>query len=202
MRAIFFDLDGTLLRFSKPYRDVLADAFESVCGAVRDEWLDAYDEAFRVLFAACESDPVRRAFARTGAPAEPDAFAGTLLEREIAACSPPSNVHADLERLADRDRHVLGVLTNGVSDWQRRKLRAHGLDRHFDAVVASYDRGVGAHKPATAPYRAAEDRLPADDYVMIGDSEDDVAGASRAGWRARRYDGGGFGALLDALGGE
>lgn len=198
MNAIFFDLDGTLLQLSKPYRTVLASAFESVCGESREEWLDAYDAAFWELFAECEPDPVRRAFDRTGAPAEPNAFASALLEREIAACRPPTNVHEDLARLTDC--HGLGVLTNGVPDWQRRKLRAHDLDRHFDAIVTSY--GVGAHKPAPAPFHAAENRLPADDYAMVGDGDADVAGAERAGWRIHRYDGGGFESLPDALGWE
>ena len=34
MRAIFFDLDDTLLRFTRPYEDLLADAFRDVHGEV------------------------------------------------------------------------------------------------------------------------------------------------------------------------
>jgi putative hydrolase of the HAD superfamily len=140
---------------------------------------------------------VARAFGAVGddlsAPAS--ALATALLEREIDACRPPADAHAHLGRLAEE--HTLGVLTNGVHSWQTAKLRTHDLDRYFEAVVASYD--VGAHKPAPEVFAAAERRLPGEEYVMVGDAESDVAGARRAGWTARRYRGGGFGDLLDAL---
>jgi putative hydrolase of the HAD superfamily len=118
-----------------------------------------------------------------------------LFERELAACEPPAGAGADLGRLAGS--HRLGVLTNGVPAWQRAKLDASGLAEHFDAVVVSYE--AGAHKPAAAPYRLAEERLPADAYAMVGDSDDDVEGAAAAGWSARRYEGEGFGDLPASL---
>lgn len=195
MKAIFFDLDGTVLRFTREYREVLADAFGEVTGEARESWLDAYDGAFYEAFRDCEPDPVRGAFARVECDAPPDALARALLDCEIEACEPPGGVHADLERLGADYR--LGVLTNGVPEWQRAKLRAHDLTEHFDAVVVSYE--VGAHKPALAPFEAAEDRLLADAYAMVGDDDADVEGARRAGWAAYRYAGGGFGDLPDAL---
>jgi putative hydrolase of the HAD superfamily len=195
VRAIYFDLDGTLLHLARPYRDVLAGAFEAVAGEVREGWLDAYDEAFLDLFRACEPSPVRRAFAAVDCGGDPDALVAALRDREVEACRPPGNAGADLARLAET--HRLGVLTNGVPEWQRRKLRENGLAGHFDAVVASYD--VGAHKPDAAPFRAAEDRLPADAYAMVGDADADVDGARAAGWTAHRYDGGGFGDLPGAI---
>jgi putative hydrolase of the HAD superfamily len=196
VNAIVFDLDGTLLDFSGEYRAVVADAFEAVAGETREQWLDTYDEAFFDAFERCEPDPVRTAFARTDCGADPDALAAALLEREIEAWGPPENVHADLERLgAD---HRLGVLTNGVADWQRAKLDAHDLLEQFDTVVASYE--AGAHKPAVEPFEVAERRLGADAYAMVGDDDADIEGATRAGWTAHRYRGGGFGDLPDALG--
>ncbi|WP_254521447.1 HAD family hydrolase [Natrinema caseinilyticum] len=195
MTAIVFDLDGTLLRTSRDYRDVLADAIADVRGDAPQEWLTAYDEAFFEQFSALEPDPVRRAFARIDDCADPEPYANALLEREIESLSPPRNAHEDLDRLAET--YALGVLTNGVRDWQLAKLRAHGLETYFDAVVASYE--VGAHKPDAPPYRLLEDRLPADRHGLVGDSDADVDGATNAGWAASRYDGGGFGELPGTL---
>ncbi|MFC4248992.1 HAD family hydrolase [Natribaculum luteum] len=195
MRAILFDLDGTLLRLTREYHDLLAETFETVCGTVDDGWLEAYDEAFYDLFAACEPDPVRRAFDRVEGASDPDALAATLREREAEACEPPAGAAADLERLAAS--YDLGVLTNGVPEWQRYKLRAHDLERYVDVVVSSYE--AGAHKPNVAPYRLAERRLPADAHAMVGDADADVRGAQKAGWAAHRYDGGGFGDLPDTI---
>ncbi|WP_254531905.1 HAD family hydrolase [Natrinema gelatinilyticum] len=195
MTAIVFDLDGTLLCTSRNYRDLLASAIADVRGDAPEEWLEAYDEAFFEHFSALEPDPIRRAFARIDGCTDPEPYANALLEREIESLSPPQNAHEDLERLAET--YDLGVLTNGLRDWQLAKLRAHDLDTYFDAVVTSYE--VGAHKPDTPPYRLLEDRLPADRYGMIGDSDTDVDGATNAGWTAARYDGGGFGDLPQGL---
>lgn len=195
-KAIFFDLDGTLLRFDRPYRELLAETFTAVEGEVREAWLERYTDAFFELFGACEPDPVERAFASTDAPSSPTALAEALHVRERAACRPPEAVHDDLERLSES--HALGVLTNGLPGWQRAKLREHDLERHFDVVVATYE--VGAHKPNVAPFRVAEERLPARAYAMVGDADADVEGAEAAGWAAYRYTGSGFGELPAALG--
>lgn len=189
MTAIVFDLDGTLLQFDRPYRDVLSGAIKSVRGTVPDGWIDAYNEAFFESFSAHEPDPARRAFDRLDGCTDPDPYAHALLEHEIAAASPPERARADLERLGDQ--HTLGVLTNGVRPWQLAKLRAHDLESCFDAVVASYE--VGAHKPDPKPFRAIERRLEADRFLIVGDSDADVDGAAAAGWTSHRYDGGGFG---------
>jgi HAD superfamily hydrolase (TIGR01549 family) len=83
-----------------------------------------------------------------------------------------------------RGRFRLGLVTNGPSDQQRRKLAHTGLAEHFDAVVASCDIGVG--KPEPAIFAAALDALgvAAADAVMVGnDKGRDVGGAAAAGIR-------------------
>ncbi|MBZ6494902.1 HAD family hydrolase [Natrinema longum] len=195
MTAIVFDLDGTVLHTDREYRDLLANAIADVRGDAPAEWLETYDEAFFELFSACDPDPIRRAFARIDGCTDPEPYVRALHEREIESLSPPENAHTDLERLAES--FELGVLTNGLREWQLAKLRAHDLEAYFDAVVASYE--VGAHKPDAAPYRTLEERLPAARYGMVGDSESDVDGAKNAGWSAHRYEGGEFGALAADL---
>ena len=194
-KAIFFDLDGTLLRFDRPYRELLAETFTAVAGEVREAWLEQYSNAFFELFGACEPKPVARAFASIDVPSRPAALAEELHRRERAACQPPEAVHDDLDRLSET--YALGVLTNGLPEWQRAKLREHGLERHFDVVVATYE--VGVHKPDVAPFRVAEERLPARAYAMVGDADADVEGANAAGWGAYRYTGSGFGELPGTL---
>ncbi|MFD1647567.1 HAD family hydrolase [Haloarchaeobius litoreus] len=182
-QAIFFDLDGTLLHLTRGYGELLAETFRSVEGECRDEWLTSYDEAFFEAFQACEPEPSRRAFATVSD--EPDALAMQLLELEAEYSRVPDGAHADLAALGER--YELGVLTNGMSEWQREKLRANGLDRHFDVVITSYE--AGAHKPEPAPIAAAERALDAPTYGMVGDSDADIEGAERQGWAALRYDG-------------
>lgn len=195
MRAVCFDLDGTLLHLTRPYREILADAFRDVGAAPSPGAIDRYNEAFFDGFRSFAPEPVVRAVEATDVPVDADAFAEALLDREIEATRPPEGTVTDLKRLSSRFR--LGVVTNGVPDWQAAKLRAHDLDSHVDAVVASYE--AGAHKPDPAPFELAEERLPAEGYAMVGDADADVQGATGVGWTAYRYAVEGFGGLPGAL---
>ncbi|WP_200530996.1 HAD family hydrolase [Halorubrum sp. LN27] len=194
-RAIFFDLDGTPLHYTRAYRAILTDAIRTVEGEVRDEWIDTYNETFFDILMDCRPEPYRRAFATVGEDPDAEALVEALRTREVDACQPPKNAEADLARLGED--YKLGVLTNGVQEWQRHKLEAYNLAEYFDAVITSYD--ANGHKPDPEPFRLAEKRLPADDYAMVGDDDADIEGAQKAEWTAYRYHGQGFGDLPDAL---
>jgi putative hydrolase of the HAD superfamily len=196
MNAIVFDLDGTLLEFSREYDELLAETFRAVEGESRDEWVEAYSEAFFERFSACEPEPIHQAFATVSA--NPDALREGLHEREIEAAEPPECTRTALEQLAGEYR--IGVLTNGIREWQLGKLRGNGLAGYVDAVVASYE--AGAHKPDSDPFELLESRLPADAYAMVGDADADVEGATRVGWDCVRYDGQGFDTVPAAVGWE
>lgn len=195
MKAIFFDLDGTLLHLTREYRDLLTDAIRTVEGEVHDKWVDSYNTVFFDILMECGSDPYRQAFASIGDDVDPDELVDALREYEVDAFQPPENAHADLARLADE--YKLGVLTNGVREWQKHKLQAYNLETYFDAVVTAYD--AGAHKPDPEPFNLAEKRLPADNYAMVGDDDADIEGAQNAGWTTYHYRGQGFGNLPGAI---
>lgn len=195
MSAIIFDLDGTLLHYTKPYEEILSDAFSSVEGKVKDEWIEGYLETFDKLFSNYEANPVERAFTESGVTSEPAPYVAALQEAETRAQEVPKDAYEEL-KTASRE-YQIGVLTNGPREWQIEKLRKHDLGRYFDAFVTSYD--VGAHKPASAPYEAIENRIIAERYVMIGDHERDINGAERVGWDAHLYSGGSFSDLLQDI---
>ncbi|SNZ02950.1 putative hydrolase of the HAD superfamily [Natronoarchaeum philippinense] len=194
-RAIVFDLDGTLLHYTRDFEAVLSDAVDAVDGDVPDGAVDAYSDAFFERFEACEPEPSLGAFEAIGGDADPRALRDSLRQQELDMCQPHEDAAADLDRLSET--FEIGVLTNGIHEWQRHKLEAYDLDEYVDAFVASYE--VGAHKPDVAPFRYVEERLDADKHAMVGDDDADVAGARAAGWTAYRYDGDGFGDLPDAI---
>ncbi|QSG04855.1 HAD family hydrolase [Halapricum desulfuricans] len=180
--AIFFDCDGTLVRFERSYADLLRDVFEAELGGAPDRYLGAYDEGFSAAFESLEPDPVRRGMeavleeaARDG---DPDAMVASLQAAEHEHTTVPEGTRESLDALRESNR--LGVLTNGVGDWQREKLAAHDLLPYFETVVSSYD--VGAHKPAPEPFEEARRRIDAERYVMVGDSDSDIEGARNAGF--------------------
>jgi putative hydrolase of the HAD superfamily len=84
-----------------------------------------------------------------------------------------------------RERHALGLVTNGAACLQHEKLDCSGLRPFFDVVVVSAEFGAG--KPDASIFRHALSRLgrPHEQAVMLGDSLDrDVDGARSAGLRA------------------
>ncbi|QZP36334.1 HAD family hydrolase [Halobaculum magnesiiphilum] len=189
--AIWFDLDGTLLRFPE-YGAVVARA----CGAVGvdavDDFREAYDDAFFDHLDALDPEPYRRAaaagLAAVGSDAAAPEFVAALRDAEYDAMPAPPAVRETLAGLAGEEDVAVGVCTNGVSDWQRGKLRAAGLAEYVDATVVSDE--AGAHKPDPAPFERAEAAIDATRRVMIGDGEDaDVAGARERGWEAVHVEG-------------
>jgi putative hydrolase of the HAD superfamily len=217
--AVHFDLDGTLLQFTRPYGTFVAEVLDTHLGRAPDELVEAYDEAFYERFVSMEPAPVRGAMRAVVERAHEDGYpvgepnvdemVATLSRAEYAGTRVSEGVPALLDRL-DAAGCRLGVLTNGLPEWQTGKLDTHGLTARFEAVVTSY--GAGAHKPDAAIFEEAAERIQADRHVMIGDDfEPDVQGARDAGWTAIHLDGitgaragsiGELEATLALLGGE
>jgi putative hydrolase of the HAD superfamily len=96
--------------------------------------------------------------------------------------TPPPGVAALLERL--RRRYALGLVSNGGRVTQRRKLARAGLTRFFPRPVISAE--VGAAKPASLPFELGlrELGLPASSALFVGDDpRRDVEGGRAAGLR-------------------
>ncbi len=83
------------------------------------------------------------------------------------------------------DRFRLGLLTNGPSDIQRRKLEATGLTPRFESLSISGETGVGKPTPAAFADVLSKLHIQPEDAVMVGDSwERDVVGAVSCGLSA------------------
>ena len=77
----------------------------------------------------------------------------------------------------------VGLLTNGPSELQRRKLAVTGIEAELDVIGISEE--LGAHKPAAAAFETVLELLGcnADEAAMVGDSlANDIAGALAFGF--------------------
>lgn len=205
MTAIFFDVDGTLVRWPGAYDAIPERAFERVVGRVEEAWIDHYNERFFAHFGAFADDPYRRAFAdvgeRFGVDADPGELAEALVECEFEAVEPVPGVADAVPKLSGR--HTLGILTNGIPEVQFGKLERQGLLEYFEVRVASHDPAVEATKPDAAVFEAARDRaervtsLDGASPVMVGDDrESDVGGARASGFETVHVDPGVAGATV------
>ncbi|WP_135364452.1 HAD family hydrolase [Halosimplex halophilum] len=192
MAAVFFDVDGTLVRWSGDYAEILRDAFERAGIADPDDaWLESYDEHFFEHFGAFAGDPYHRAFAEVcedhAVDARPGDLAEALVAAEFDAVEPVPGVAETVENLADT--HTLGILTNGIPDVQFGKVDEIGLLDRFDVRVASHDPEIEATKPDRDIYAAAKARVDAERYVMVGDDrEPDIDGAREHGFETIHVD--------------
>jgi putative hydrolase of the HAD superfamily len=197
LRAVVFDLDATLTDFAAVEALVWERTVARIRAVLPD--VDARELAGRhaelrepiyadMLAGRYDLDGYRRASLR--AALEPW---GELPDELLAACAAERDVHHDAPRLAAgateavralRDAGLrVGVLTNGPSRTQRRKLEAIGLDRAFDAICVSEE--IEAAKPDPRAFAVAAERLGTapEESAMVGDNiVTDIRGALGAGY--------------------
>lgn len=168
--AALFDLDETVVQYDRSFEGIIADACGAVGVAPAEDLPRRYVELFFEHLGDLAADPYRDAAADLAAEfdlaVDPETFAEQYVDREIEATYVPGAVHRTLDGLAGEI--PVGVLTNGVGPVQRRKLAAHDLDGYFDDVLAATD--VGLLKPDPEIFRRAQERLPAERHVYVGDS--------------------------------
>jgi HAD superfamily hydrolase (TIGR01549 family) len=196
VRAVLFDLDGTLYR-QRPLRLRMAAELLSVVGSrPLSGWrtmqvLKAYRQA---------QESLRLSPAPYDADAQVDAAAAStrvhrrevrrivtewMFERPLKHL-PRYRVEGLLPMLDHLQRYgmQLGVLSDYAAD---EKLRALGLEGRFSPVLAAEDPDIRALKPDPRGFIIASARWQLDpaEVLMVGDRADvDAVGASAAGMRS------------------
>ncbi len=204
MRAVLFDLDGTLMDHDAA-RDAAVAAHLPGDPALAEAWrrLEAthYDEyaAGRISFVEQRRRRVRGIHAAMGR-AEPadeacDAWFAAYLTHYRAGWTAFADVLPALAAIAEALPGLrLGVITNGEGEPQRAKLAAIGLADRFPLVVCSAEERIA--KPDPAIFALACERLGVEPGAAahVGDRLDlDAQGAAAAGLRGIWLDRGGDG---------
>ena len=187
IRAVLFDLDGTLYDRDAAMLELTHDQF----AAFKDKLPPDVDERrFTNRFLelddhgyASRSDVYRRLAEDFGL----DNWLTVDLERHFwesytRRCEISEDTWTTLRALRAAGK-CLGIVTNGQTQWQTRKLEGLGLGSFFDTVLISEAEGI--RKPDARIFRRALERCGVDqpaDAMFVGDQPDvDVAGAHAAG---------------------
>jgi putative hydrolase of the HAD superfamily len=207
VRAVFFDLDDTLLETHDSHREAVRLCCERAAER-HPEWTPealqrAFVNAYRALeekLEAGELDLTSQLEFRKRTWEETLRGCGLTLDlaEELAALYLAERrkryrLFADVPDGLDyfKTRYRLVLVTNGLSDLQREKIEAVGLGRWISRVAVSGE--LRSWKPDAGIFRHALELagVPAREVVMVGDSlERDVAGARALGIRTvwmRRY---------------
>lgn len=195
--VLLFDLDDTLLRFSAGQPDYwqralerhlplgppagLAERLSALTRASREYWADDA----RAFWGRLNMWEARRIIARQalgGDPAElAERVADSMTQAKEEGVRPFDGASETLHELARRG-HRMGLLTNGCSAFQRRKLTRFALEHHFELILIEGELGFG--KPDRRVFERALGFFGcrARDACMIGDNlSADIAGAQSVG---------------------
>jgi putative hydrolase of the HAD superfamily len=190
IRAVFFDVDATLVDFDASALAALRELF----GAAADyeAWLQLSAVHYpRYTSGELDFTAMREArmaeYLRVGRPFEAETVR-LAEQRRMDLLDASYALFDDVMDCLDQlraDGFLLGLITNNDPEYQRRKLAQVRLADRFDVVLISGECGVA--KPERAIFDLARTRLgvSADEAVHVGDNlVTDVRGALDAGFAA------------------
>jgi putative hydrolase of the HAD superfamily len=191
--VIFFDLDDTLIDSQGAVASALREMHLNVCpdrsiDLLTSRWRDAHDRHYpRYLEGEISYEHLRRLRVRDAMDLSlGDDRADALFDKYMAAYEANWALFDDVLPCLDAlNEFDLGVITNGPSYEQRRKLIRLGIDTRFCTILVSEE--CEAAKPSPHIFLRACDMAavaPAD-AVYIGDRyETDYLGSKAVGMRA------------------
>lgn len=200
-KAIFFDLDETLVENKIPVADLFARMYFDFEEQLGSDNKKIFFEALRAEIGSLwnsmfdsEETPEQllvNAFARAIgsieaiAPPQRDTLAAQMLDRYVYLSSNNVVLHngalETLARLSERG-YITGLITNGIERIQLGKIHQLELHKRVDHVNVSAQ--ARAHKPHAPVFEMALEKagIAASHAWQIGDHPtNDVAGAIRAG---------------------
>lgn len=189
--VVLFDFDHTLFDFDASEQAALATV-ASLCGQeLTPEFEATYRAINRELWQAVERhelvpDEVHQLrFERFVDQLRIDVDPAHIGAAFLDGLATVGELHSDAEPVLDDLGAVarLGVVTNAISEVQRRRIERLDLAHRFDAIVISSE--IGVMKPAAAIFEHALAELgdpPKTDVLMVGDSlSSDIRGGANAG---------------------
>ena len=187
LRAVLFDLDGTLLNRRETFRRHvelqvarLAELF-APAGAIDIDRMIAIDDNGNCP----RADFYRKIEIEFGlAPGASSRLLADFEAQFPETCVPAANLYATLEALRGAQLR-LGLITNGRRSVQGRKVDGLGIRRFLDVVLISESIGVRKPDPRIFAEALAQMGISPASAIYVGDNpEVDVVGARRSGMLA------------------
>jgi 5'-nucleotidase len=208
LRGVFFDLDNTLIPTREVERAALAASWAAVFGssgamdpiALQKAIRNVYETRFGygtpgyVELADLSAEKLAAelwtdVLAPWGLPAGDavERLIHAYSEAERALLAPTAGALDTLDTLRAAGLK-LGLITNGASAIQRRKLKVLAWEDFFDTVVVDTEFGHPKPDCRIFDHAAAAVGLPPAELMIVGDHlTADIGGGRSAGWRAVWY---------------
>ncbi len=197
VKAVFFDLDDTLFDRRSSLRltlQLIVEDFRDLLGRIEEDillqaFLEADAESIRDFNAGASIEVSRLARSRgflrklklDERLAQP--LTAAYLAHYPVFQTPVAGAESIIRTLATR--FSLGIISNGSSEVQHRKLERLGLEGLFRCVILSEEIGVRKPDPNIFLRAVAEMRMMPRKCLHVGDNFDaDIVGAKNAGLRS------------------
>lgn len=188
VKAVIFDLDGTLLDRDSSLKLFIKDQYKRYINELKHVPEELYINRFIELDnkGYVWKDKVYKQLLQEYVISS--LTWEQLLEDYISNfqhhCIPFSNMEHVLQELKNRGI-LLGMITNGFTEFQLLNIRALGIDKYMDIILVSEQEGL--KKPEAEIFLRALERLGVspEESVYVGDHpENDVVGARNVGMHA------------------
>lgn len=189
IRAICFDFDGTLTRFTGDFGKLLNEGFAKLglASSLRETVLAEYKQQLRKEDAVTSHSALIKTLEslslRVGADLKEINTAFVRAYREQMELLPGAQEVLEL----CRDHVPLALITNGPEDMQRAAVEEVDIAHFFQTILISGAREVAVRKPSAQIFQLACERLDVlpEEVLMVGDNlEADIRGALGAGMKA------------------
>ena len=200
IKAVLWDIDGTLLNFKRVQYVSLYKCFAFFDEHLDDEMVDAYDRINHSYWLMLEKGEISKSellvkrfvvfFRKYGITIDPVEF-NEMYQVELGNTY-VFNDHGYETVKELKNRGIIQfAVTNGTKVAQNGKLRGSGLDKLLDEIFISED--IGYEKPDKRFFEPVISKLneygiDKEECVIVGDSESsDIQGGINAGIRTVHY---------------
>jgi FMN phosphatase YigB (HAD superfamily) len=191
IRAVLYDLDGTLLDLGPALELARRAALRALLGGPPPPRAELCLRRIRDRFALADyADVLRGVALELGAdPRRAQRAERALVQTVVQHTRWYPGARQTVMALRRRGL-VLGLISTGFSRYQRPKIRRFGLAKLFDPYLfISGELSAEAAKPTTAMFRAfaRQTGISPAQVLMVGNLVEDVLGAHLAGMRAALF---------------
>lgn len=197
MINLIFDVDDTLYDQLKPFKD----AFEKVFSEYKDIPCmelykksrkysdDVFEQTEKGLLSLEDMHVYRISKAFYDYGVEIERTKALEFQKEYASNQGKISISDGMINVLDfgkKNNITLGIITNGPTEHQTKKIKALGLEKWIDNKNIFISESMNMSKPDIRAFKFVEDKMniEPDCTYYVGDSlKNDVVGAKSAGWK-------------------